>query len=771
MLWNSNHTGRAPHRRAARDYLELAVDPLEERKMLAGDVTTTLAGGSLTISGDGQDNLLVAFQVNGDLALVGIDTAIADADESLSILGVDIDVKLISGITKDVTAILRGGDDAFLVGGNFSELDIEAMLSSSDVSFGPAVFSRDLNIYTNGGRDSVLVLGTEVGRDLKIDTGFGLNDNVIIGGGGTILAILDALENVDLGDLGNFQLGGFPLEDGGSEIIGQILSTLLGPVEIGRDLRIAGESSDDAIYVGGADVGRDAVITSNIGEDKLFFGTGAVLTIDLFDFPLLGFDGLLGDLGELEFSAAVSVGRNALLRAGDGDDISWVGGQRLFELYLGDFDPKDGGGGFGLTFEFAGGVVVDSNLTVDLGAHDDTVYIGVKPAATFDFPDFLPPGEGDPDPGFDVIVGRNMTLLTQADDDYVQIGGVMGEFSDGWWLAEVGGVLSVERNLLIDTGAGTDELVIGDIRSIDTLGGSSQNGEGFTSVDYQIEIGQNLTIRTGWHDDDIYIAGSPIDSGQPEGGSNGFYSFGNLRVGRDVSIDTDGGNDNLFVGFNEGFEETSTPSPLGLEDNLTAISIGRNLRVLTGDQDDLLTIDFTSVGNNVTISLGWGRDAAMLGSESKGDPVSIGGQLRMDGSLERDTISIENSYVEGRALISTGIRDDDVLIRASSFGNTLRVITGAGNDVVTMVDVSVNGQLRIDTQGENDNVELHEVFGNKLLVFAGADDDRVCVVDCSFANGATLNGGSGEADAYGTNLGSAVIIGFEEMADCGLEEE
>ncbi len=761
-------------RRGTRhDFIDFSVDHLEDRKMLAGSVAATLAGGSLTISGDSQDNFVAAFQVNGDLALVGIDTAIEDADMSTSLFGVDFDVKLISGVTRDVTAILRGGDDAFLLGGSISGLEVEGLLGTTDVSFGPAVISRDLNIYTNGGRDTVLVIGAEIGRDLKIDTGFGLNDTVIIGGGGTLLAILDALDQIDLGDLGDFRFGGLPGDDGGLDIIGQVISTLTDPVEVGRDLRISGESSDDLIYVGGAEIGRDAIITSNIGEDNLFFGTGAVIDVVLFDYPFLGIDDFFGDLGEFDFSAAVSVGRNALLSAGDGDDISFVGGERLFEIDLSEIDPSFLGEGFGFVFEIAGGVSVDNNLTIDLGNQDDLAYIGVTPTGSFDFPTASFGLDGQPYAEYNVYVGRDMFVLAQADDDGVQIGGTLGEVSDAWWLPRVEGVLQVERNLLIDTGAGTDELLIGDLRGNNHQGGnSSSEGDG-SSVFYQVDVGQNLTIRTGWHDDNVYIAGFPVETGEQEGGYGGYYGIGNLRVGRDMNVDTDGGNDNLYLGVNE---ETlygdSMPALLGASSDSEAISIGRNLRTTMGDQDDLLTIDFTSVGKNVTINSGWGRDNVLLGSNSfKGESVSIGQQLRIDGSLERDTISIENSYVGGRALINTGLRDDDVLIRDSYFGSDLRVITGAGNDTVTIIDVTVDGQLRVDTQSENDEIEIHNVYGEKLLVLAGAHDDQVCVVDCMFTNGATLNGGTGEADAYGTNLASAVILNFEDSLDCGLDDE
>lgn len=137
--------------------LEFDIENLETRRLLAGNLTTTLAGGSLTISGDSQDNIVAVVELNSGHAVIGFDTAIADADYSTNVLGVDIDVKLIEGITKDVTAILRGGDDSILVGGGADGIDLEDVFGSEDPDFGPGSIPRDLKIFTNGGRDTVVV--------------------------------------------------------------------------------------------------------------------------------------------------------------------------------------------------------------------------------------------------------------------------------------------------------------------------------------------------------------------------------------------------------------------------------------------------------------------------------------------------------------------------------------------------------------------------------------------------------------------------------------
>lgn len=734
--------------------VQFSVDNLEQRRMLAGEVTTTLAGGSLTISGDGQDNILAAAQVNGSLALIGVDTTIADADVNTDFMGIDLSIKLIGGITKDVTAILRGGDDAFLIGGRADGVDLTDPLGSDDVTFGPATLPRDLKIFTNGGRDLVVVTGAEVDRDVLIDTGFGLNDTVIVGGGGVAVATLDLLQELDTGDL--------PLlsatEGGGDGVLGEILGAVLGPVDVGRDLRISGESSDDAIYVGGASIGRDAIIHSNIGEDRLYFGTGALVEV-FGEVTQLGLDSLgLDGLG-FEVSAEVSVGRNAMLHTGDGDDVAWVGGQRLFSFDLGEPEPELGGDDYFL-IGLGGGVSVEENLTLNVSAHDDSAYVGVRPRSDFDF-DVVSQQEGG-GPEFNVTVGRDANLLTMADDDYLQVGGTLGQVSEEFFFPGMEGVLRVGRDLNIHTAAGTDQVVLGETDPVllfHNFGGqllAESGGDTF----YLIEVNRDLDIDTGTHDDQLLVGGFPfIFDNDSEG--EGLDSIGNLRVQRDMDVNTSGGNDI----FRLGFSEIGDDNGIGFNDS-TAVYVGRDFDTRTGNQDDEVTIEFTRVIDDTAIRTSWGRDLLTIGTSGFGGSVIFGNRLNIYTSLERDTVAIMNTDIGGHALIDTNIRDDSVSLVDVSLGGNLRVNTNRGNDEVMLDNVSAVGDIHMNTQRENDDVHIVDTTADQLNLLAAADDDNVCVFDSMFVGGAILNGGAGEADGLSHNLGSPTIIGFEQPGDC-----
>jgi hypothetical protein len=428
---------RARKRTKEDRQLLFEVDQLERRRMLAGDVTAVVAGGSLSIEGDAEDNLLAMTQVNGELVLIGFDTAIEDADMSTNLLGIDIDVKLLDGVTKDVKARLGEGNDVFLVGGSLEGLDLANLFASEGATFGPAEFLRDLRISTDGGNDLVVVTGAEVGRHLKIDTGSGEADTVVVGGGGVALAILDALEDLDVVTASEL---GF---DGGGEVIGEIINALLGPVTVGRNLEIVGGSSSDSVYVGGADIGHNLRIKTGAGDDEVYVGTGAVIEICEICDPQ-STSGHVGSwLGEIEVSSFVNVGRDTRISTRDGNDEVRIGGADHFEFFCEhDGSDHDGGHQGGLVFVIDGGVEVEKSVVLNTGKHDDDVYIGVKPRFDAPHAESGPKGDGV---DADVYVGRDLRIKTDDGDDVVKLSH-----------------LEVGKDLKIDTGRDDDVVVIKD---------------------------------------------------------------------------------------------------------------------------------------------------------------------------------------------------------------------------------------------------------------------------------------------------------------------
>ena len=732
--------------------LMLSLESLEDRYMLAGDVSVDVSGGSLEIEGDDQDNIIFVTQINDNFAVIGIDTNIEDADFSTSIFGIDIDAKLVSGVDKNVEVALKGGDDVFLMNGSIDGVDLGDIFSS-DISLGPAHVARNLDISTAGGRDFVGVLNTYVGRDLNINTGFGLEDVVVIGGGGAVTALLDYSSEIFddvlgagsfLSDLGFWSETSFDDIDFDPDLIGEVVGNVLGGVEIGRDLEIFGGSSHDYIYVGGVEIGRDSIIETALGNDNVYYGVGAYvdLYIDFFDHDdLVGGSGggfYFFDLGNYGITGENYVGRNAIFVTSGGEDSVLIGGSDSYEF---DLFLEEGFGGIFVEAVMDGGTHVGRELRINTGTHDDYVRIASNPINS----GLIGLTSDDASSYYDVTVGRDLKLSTHEEDDIVEIGDGEIDFDDIPQLEggpnndfTFGGLLYVGRDTKIDTGTGQDELMMGEQYRFDSWVLNGTDG-GFGG--YQIHTGRDLEIKTGTHDDYVRIIAT-----------DNFSTNGTLHVGRDMDVNVDGGNDILLMGdgdiffLEEAFEETQ-------------IYVGDDLDVKTGNQDDITEIRYTNVSDDTDIETSFGRDELSILFSYLGDKVDIhtGG--------ERDTVEIRYSQLVGDTRIRTDIGDDHVATFETYFGGELDVTTSRGNDWVEILYTSVNDELTIDTHHGEDNVEIQSVNAQELEVDTGDDDDNVCAFDSMFDDGAEFDLGDGE-DGISHNLGGAVVENAEGPGDC-----
>ena len=161
--------------------LDLGLERLEDRRMLAGNVEVSVTGnGDLVINGDDLGNVInVSTLPNGDFRVQGFDGTTINEDSTIETFG---------GVTDDVRINLRAGDNRLF----FDELDVPDLMSirmgdgSDSVRFNgqgeiAQTIGGDLNINTGSGSDSILnILGKAfitVGDDLTINTGSG-NDNI-----------------------------------------------------------------------------------------------------------------------------------------------------------------------------------------------------------------------------------------------------------------------------------------------------------------------------------------------------------------------------------------------------------------------------------------------------------------------------------------------------------------------------------------------------------------------------------------------------------------
>ena len=188
----SNHTGKLmPRSHSARR--KLALETLEDRSLMAGNVTASMVGSKLVIQGDGEANHVVLrfdrasqrFHVNG-LATDGggtmingpasstpppgfprvglIEIALGDGDDTLEILNPDATDVV---ITRYFSIDTGGGDDSVIFGRVGNAPGGAAPLASK-VRTGAGI-----NIQTGDGDDQIQIANLEVGGHLLIGTGAG----------------------------------------------------------------------------------------------------------------------------------------------------------------------------------------------------------------------------------------------------------------------------------------------------------------------------------------------------------------------------------------------------------------------------------------------------------------------------------------------------------------------------------------------------------------------------------------------------------------------
>ncbi len=146
------------------------LEPLESRRLLSGNVTASVANGSLTLSGDGESNAIVLDQagLNADqVRVTGTGgTTINDG----------VDPVIMSGITRAVGMRLGAGDDELVMrdvslpGDVWLNADGGAnTLALSDVQTGGTVYiGNDSNVNT-----TMTIADTTIDGYLHISTGSG----------------------------------------------------------------------------------------------------------------------------------------------------------------------------------------------------------------------------------------------------------------------------------------------------------------------------------------------------------------------------------------------------------------------------------------------------------------------------------------------------------------------------------------------------------------------------------------------------------------------
>jgi hypothetical protein len=354
MSRSRNHDSRLAPR-------PLLVEPLECRRMLAGDVEVSRSGDNLKIRGDSECNGLLVVQLSeGRYAVVGF-----EHDGAPTTINGGTEPVILSGIDGNFDIDLRNGDDLIGIGNNIGMIAALA----ADLGFGgiidlqsdfglppiPATqleVPRSLLLKTKDGEDGVMFLG-RVNRSAIINTGkhsdglaianSRIGEDLIVhtekGEDGVLL------ENVSVDDHIHIDTG----HDG---------DTLLAQgVDARRAVLLTGSGSD-TLGISDSELERELIVRTSSGNDSVLVTQSEARRIDIHTdsgddaLEVSAFeveDDLVANLGSGSDEALIAdalIGDNLLVFLGSGDDV--------------------------LTIDNIG---VDDNVLIDAGSGDDDVQI------------------------------------------------------------------------------------------------------------------------------------------------------------------------------------------------------------------------------------------------------------------------------------------------------------------------------------------------------------------------------------------------------------
>lgn len=432
----------------------LAVESLEARAMLAGNVTASVTRGTLNIKGDAQANSIIISQtpsVAGGFTITPVDGS------STTINGGTIAVNL-TGVVR-VTIKMEGGNDQVGIGNNvefvhelFATLAEEPEEEEEGSSLLTVVDEED---YPHDEDPEILITTFFGGDD---DEGFDIEDpdfspqelvqlptritgsTVIDLGDGddTLITMLRSTNNLDIDggkgsdtilsmitSVGNLTIDADPVRGAGmgDDMVAVVLSNVRG------NLAITTEGGDDGVLVLGTKV-------TNFGMNA-----GGPVSGQLTDHDLVAISSLYAadnvgvqtEVGDDGIYIDDLVADNVRIIAGDGDD----------------------------EVEITGAALV--SLLVDTAAGEDWVS--------------LHSGEDGFSP---LVIRRNLTINTGADDDQLEIeGGLLGLY--------VGGILDVR------TGAGDDELLLYNVSVGKTANIEMDAGNDAAIID-SLDVRHEMTI-------------------------------------------------------------------------------------------------------------------------------------------------------------------------------------------------------------------------------------------------------------------------------------
>lgn len=268
------------------------IEKLEDRILLAGNITAIQSGSQLVINGDADDNVIYVTNDGGagTIEVAGLDGETVNGaagpddfsgithivvrgragDDVVIVNAIDIDGNLTVQLNQDVGAGQGAEVVGSYIGGNLAV--------SSDGNADAGVLVQDdyiagaAQIVTRGGQDEIDAFNVLVGGQLVINAGHGDND-VFLGGAeglyvGSNLVVIDGADNLVL-DANRISVGGTLNVNAGARGDSEICL---------RDMYVGGQGwirtgdGEDFVGICDVDVELGVVVALREGDDVLAVG-------------------------------------------------------------------------------------------------------------------------------------------------------------------------------------------------------------------------------------------------------------------------------------------------------------------------------------------------------------------------------------------------------------------------------------------------------------------------------------------------------------------
>ena len=457
---------------------QFALEQLESRAMLAGEVNVVKSGENLDVTGDKNNNVVAIVDVGNDrFAVIGVGTGLKGSNPTVN----GYEYKIVTGI-RNINVDLKEGNDALAVGNDAAALVQagvnEGVISSGSASavqsalesflgsfaYGEFQLDKQLKIRMSSGNDDVLVVDADIGRRIDADLGNGNNsffvdpteigDDLILraGSGADVVTLRDTyihqMLDVNLGD--------------GENSFGMSESLDFGDAShVGESVVLHTGKHADVVEFGGTDVEQDFIVRTGGGNDIVGFFGKSFLIVHL---------------------QQGTIGRTADINTGAGNDE--------VDICDADIGIRDGGDEIGWSLKINTEDGIDSVMVGCEGFELPT-----PDAEQVDLPEF-----GD----FSVNIGDDLIVL-------------LGEGNDGFngFLMAVNGGAFIENTGVVD--------------NLEVHGGAGHDDAAFTLV----AVGHDAFLRGNSGNDDFeftdVVVGNNLDYDAGEGDDNGDLQFVEAR--------------------------------------------------------------------------------------------------------------------------------------------------------------------------------------------------------------------------------------------------